>query len=98
MKFALKDFPVSFYDLSPFLTFVVSAIGTSWLNADEESCLDEGKCQCSNSQRKQEDCHLNCVSKIIISIFEISWNSSVKKASLPFDLKSSPQLPHCFWK
>lgn len=38
----------------PLLNFVFSAIGTSWLNTDVESCLDEQKCQRSNSQRKQE--------------------------------------------
>lgn len=52
----LKNYsPVPLYDFHPFLNSVFSAIGTSWLNTDEESCLDEGKCQRGNSQRKQEE-------------------------------------------
>lgn len=46
--------PVPVYDFHTSLNFVFSAIGTSWLNTDVESCLDEQKCQRINSQRKQE--------------------------------------------
>lgn len=46
--------PVPIYDFHTSLNFVFSAIGTSWLNTDVESCLDEQKCQRINSQRKQE--------------------------------------------
>lgn len=46
--------PVPVYDFHISLNFVFSAIGTSWLNTDVESCLDEQKCQRINSQRTEE--------------------------------------------
>lgn len=55
-----------------FFNFVFfSASGSSWLKTDEDSHLDQGKCQSSNSQRKQEEVDWAALVEIIRGKFEI---------------------------
>lgn len=57
------------------LNFVFLAIGTSWLNTDEESCLNENFIAVTLKGNKKSSFEL-LLNKTILSNFEIRWNSS----------------------
>lgn len=71
----LTELNLPLYDYHSCLNFVFLAIGTSWLNTDEETCLDEIVIAVTLKGNKKSSFEL-LLNKTILSNFEIRWNSS----------------------